>query len=702
LHPVELFVFGAIEARGPSGPIAFTRAKERAVLAALALFRGRAVSNDRLVDAVWGDQPAARVEKALQSHIQRLRAALGPGVIETRSDGYALASDVVVDAERFETEARAGNSTQNLRATLARWTGEPYLDLGEWPPAVLERERLGELRDQMFEACVASEIEAGHAAGCIADLEAMVVDKPLRERRWLLLMTALYRDGRVADALRTYQYARKVFAEELGIDPGLELRALEEEILLAGVESDTADDAVGHVDQLRGSADALLETGDVAGAIQCLDRALAAADAQRVDARVRVDLLLALGNARRQGGNRDGAMNAYREATWIARLYRDPVRVARAALGAAGEGWIAGLDPYGPVLALLDEALELLPEAPSPLRVQVLARLATAEYVSRPFGGADEHAAAALATARVLGHPETLALALFARIATMDLARLSQRRTLADELLNLAHLHGLRDWEAWARVTQARIASIYGAVDDGLMLFDEAATIGEQISSAGIAAVAPFRGVLHATVREGYEAAEHAMGAARDALQRVTAAAPIIHAGEISLLQILHGREPRDDIPSLETFKFGQPTIDALTQALGAAYHARHGDSDGARRALSALDPHTIHTLPHDEFWLPFAWAYSLTCWHTHDAARAADFALLLQPYADLFVVDLSWVFLGAVRHHLGLLCATAGTHNQAEQHLRAALAQHQRLRSPTWAKLTQDALHNIDTHHRN
>ena len=695
-------MFGAIEARGPSGSIAFTRAKERAVLSALALLRGRVVSTDRLVDAVWGDEPPARVEKALQTHIQRLRVALGPDVIETRSGGYALATEVVVDAERFETEARAGNSTQTLRETLARWTGEPYLDLGEWPPAMLERERLGELRDHALDACVALEIEAGHAARCIADLEAMVKDKPLRERRWLLLMTALYRDGRVADALRTYQYARKVFAEELGIDPGPELRALEEQILLAGVESDTADHAVDRVDQLRGSADALLETGDVAGAIECLDRALARADTQRVDARVRVDLLLALGNAHRRSGDRDGAMTAFREATWIARLHRDPVRVARAALGAASEGWIAGMDPHGPVLALLDEALELLPEAPSPLRVQVLARLATAEYVSRPFGGADDHAAVALATARVIGHPETLALALHARIATMDLARLSERRTLADELMNLAHLHSLRDWEAWALIAQARNACLSGAVDDGLAFFDQAATIGEEIANAGIAAVAPFRGVLHATVREGYEAAEQAIGAARDALQHVTPAAPIIHTGEISLLRVLHGLGPHDDIPDIGTFKFGQPTVDALTRALSAAHLAGDGDRDGARRALSALDHHTVRTLPQDEFWLPFAWAYSLACWLARDAARAADFAPLLRPYADLFVVDLAWVFLGAVRHHLGLLCATIGTCDEAQQHLRAALTQHQRLRSPTWTKLTREALRAIDTQHRN
>jgi predicted ATPase/DNA-binding SARP family transcriptional activator len=234
---VELGVFGPIEARGPSGPTTLTRAKERAVLATLALFHGRAVSVDRLIDALWHDGPPRHPGKALQTHIRRLRAALGADVIETRSDGYALAAGVDVDAELFEAEARDGDSARCLRGALARWTGEPYVDLGEWPPAELERERLTALRDHAQETCLGLEIDAGPAAGCVPELEAMVADRPLRERRWLLLMTALQREGRVADALRAYQRARTVFAEELGIDPGTELRALEEQILLADVES---------------------------------------------------------------------------------------------------------------------------------------------------------------------------------------------------------------------------------------------------------------------------------------------------------------------------------------------------------------------------------------------------------------------------------------------------------------------------------
>jgi predicted ATPase/DNA-binding SARP family transcriptional activator len=239
---VELGLFGAVEARGPTGRIELARAKERIVLAALALFHGRVVATDRLVDALWPERWPAHPEKALQIHVQRVRASLGAGVVETRSDGYALGPGVIVDVELFEAEVSGGASAQRLRAALARWKGDPYVDLGEWAPAELERTRLSEVRDQALETCLALEIEAGAGADCIAELEAMVIDKPLSERRWFLLMTALSRAGRVADALRTYQRARNVFASELGIDPGPELQTLEEEILMAGFRKTSSGD----------------------------------------------------------------------------------------------------------------------------------------------------------------------------------------------------------------------------------------------------------------------------------------------------------------------------------------------------------------------------------------------------------------------------------------------------------------------------
>jgi DNA-binding SARP family transcriptional activator len=115
---LQLCVFGRTKVVGSVGTIEFTRAKERSLLAALALFHDRVVSSDRLVQALWEDQPPRRPQRALHTHIQRVRAALGPAVIETHPDGYSLATEVTVDAESLEREARTADSPTTLRAAL--------------------------------------------------------------------------------------------------------------------------------------------------------------------------------------------------------------------------------------------------------------------------------------------------------------------------------------------------------------------------------------------------------------------------------------------------------------------------------------------------------------------------------------------------------------------------------------------------------
>jgi DNA-binding SARP family transcriptional activator len=695
-------LFGPTEAVGPVGTIEFTRAKERILLAALALFHDRVVSKDRLVQALWEDQPPRRPEKALHTHIQRVRAALGPGVIETHTDGYSLADEVTVDAELFEREARTADSPATLRAALERWKGDPYADLGEWAPAEMERWRLAELHDNALERCLELEIEVRPVAECVGELESMVRDKPLRERRWLLLATALHRAGRTADALGACQRARKEFAEELGIDPGSELLTLEERILLADVGSEIVDDDLARIDGLRRSGNELLNMGKPGEAREPLANALELAESLRVDPRVHVDLLLSLGNAERRSGEYDRAMDAYSEATWIARLHRDPIRVARAALGAAGEAWIAGPDPNSPVIALLEEALELLPDAPSPLRARLLARLAVTESMSRPFSYADKHADEALSVARVIGHPETLALALHARAVTMDLARLTHRQELVEELFELARLYMRHDWEAWALFVQARTDALYGDINDCLSRCSQTAIIAAEIADPVLVIAANRRRTLEASLRGGYEATEQALSDTRAAIDHVIPDAGIAHAGETAILDLLYGRDDEFLSNTSEVkVTFAQPTVHAVARALEAVFSARQGDMRNAERAMSTLDRQTVLALPYDEFWLPFAWAYSQACWLTGDAQRAADFALILRPFSDLFLVDRSFVFLGSVRHHLGLLHTTAGAHEQAKLHLHVALMAHRKLGAPMWSQFTEKALDIVDQRQR-
>jgi hypothetical protein len=329
--------------------------------------------------------------------------------------------------------------------------------------------------------------------------------------------------------------------------------------------------------------------------------------------------------------------------------------------------------------------------------------MAVAESMSRPFADADKHAAEALSVARVIGHPETLAIALHARAVTMDLPRLSQRQALVDELRNLARSHGHRDWEAWALFVQARTDCLYGAVDDSLARGRRSAAIGAELSDPVLVIATQRLRTLEATLHDGYEAAAQAMSATRQALSRVIPDAGISYVGEMAILRLLYGRD--DEFESTTRgieVTFAQPIVHAVAHAMRAVSSARTGNIADAHRAMSALDDRILKALPYDEFWLPFAWAYTLACWLTRDARRAADFASILQPFADLFLVDRSFVFLGAVRHHLGLLYGTAGAHEEAERHLRAALAEHQRLQTRAWIQSTQQALHSINRPQRN
>ena len=235
---------------GEGREVAVPARKERAVLALLALRADRPVRLGELVAALWGDAPPASATKTAQSYVSLLRRRLGADTIEHGPGGYRLRlSADQVDVTRFEAALRAAAEAaaqgQPERVVglageaLGLWRGEPLPDLDDQPLGLAEATRLGELRragqDGLFEARLA----LGEHAQLVGALEAAVTAEPLRERRWAQLMVALYRSGRQADALRAYQRLRAGLAEQLGIEPGGELRALEEAILLQKPDLET-------------------------------------------------------------------------------------------------------------------------------------------------------------------------------------------------------------------------------------------------------------------------------------------------------------------------------------------------------------------------------------------------------------------------------------------------------------------------------
>jgi DNA-binding SARP family transcriptional activator len=197
-------------------------------LALLLLEANRVVSRERLIDALWEDEPPETARKALQVYVSQLRKLLGRERLLTRASGYLLSLDGdELDLARFE-ELRARGE---LEEALALWRGPPLAELARYQFARDEAARLEELRLACLEARLERDLNAGKAAEVVGELEALVRNQPLRERPRGLLMLALYRSGRQAEALETYQDARRTLVEGLGIEPDQKLRELHQRIL---------------------------------------------------------------------------------------------------------------------------------------------------------------------------------------------------------------------------------------------------------------------------------------------------------------------------------------------------------------------------------------------------------------------------------------------------------------------------------------
>ncbi|MFF7172613.1 AfsR/SARP family transcriptional regulator [Streptomyces pseudovenezuelae] len=238
LGPVEVWEGNR---RAPLGGV-----RPLAVLSALVVHLGEVLSTERLVDCVWDEQAPATASALVATHVSAVRRALaGVGeaeVIRTRPPGYVADLDASqVDARRFEdlltsartraAEARADEAAELLSEALGLWRGQEALEgLGQ-SFARIEAARLAELRLVAQEESFGLQLELGRADRTIAPLLAHVAAHPLRERPRGQLMTALFRTGRVSDALRAYQEGREVLREELGIDAGPQLRALHKAVL---------------------------------------------------------------------------------------------------------------------------------------------------------------------------------------------------------------------------------------------------------------------------------------------------------------------------------------------------------------------------------------------------------------------------------------------------------------------------------------
>ncbi|KUI42021.1 hypothetical protein AU197_18030 [Mycobacterium sp. IS-1590] len=235
---MELGVLGPLQVRQYGLPVAIPGAKPRAILTMLGLHGGSVVSAAALVALLWGDDPPRTATKALQTHVSSLRRALGDGFVLTEGTGWTL-NTTEIDAIHYKSAAKLGRKAlavgDSIKAValfdqaLALWRGIP--ELPDSSRGSSEKTRWLEGHAALVEDRADALLATGRAAEIVGELESAIAEAPLRERRWGHLMLALYRAGRQGEALGAYKRARSLLAEELGVDPGPELRRLEAAIV---------------------------------------------------------------------------------------------------------------------------------------------------------------------------------------------------------------------------------------------------------------------------------------------------------------------------------------------------------------------------------------------------------------------------------------------------------------------------------------
>ncbi|MBM7170599.1 winged helix-turn-helix domain-containing protein [Streptomyces sp. G44] len=247
-HPPEVqasrfSVLGPVRAWHGTDQLQTGSPQQRALLAALLLREGRTATASELIDALWGEEPPSQALAAVRTYASRLRKVLPSGVLVSESGGYsvqvadgaldlAVAEDLWAAAEKARGVGDLGQARTLLNKALGLWDGEPLAGV-PGPYAETQRTRLDEWRLQLIESRLDMDLEAGCHAEAVSELTALTAAHPLRERLRELLMLALYRSGRQAEALAVYADTRRLLADELGVDPRPGLKELQQRILQA-------------------------------------------------------------------------------------------------------------------------------------------------------------------------------------------------------------------------------------------------------------------------------------------------------------------------------------------------------------------------------------------------------------------------------------------------------------------------------------
>ncbi|HJR52518.1 MAG TPA: BTAD domain-containing putative transcriptional regulator [Gemmatimonadota bacterium] len=235
---LEFRILGPLEVLGDAGSVHVGSAKQRALLGLLLLHANEPVSTSQIVDALWGESPPATADKLVQGYVHALRKQMGDGIVRTRPPGYEVALQGrtfdLAEFERLLESSRSAPLRQAVelrRRALALWRGGALAGVELEGQARHQVARLDELRLSTQIEQIDARLELGQHAELVGELETLVAANPYQERLQAQLMLALYRSGRQADALEHYRSFRRSLDEEIGLQPGSELRELEAAIL---------------------------------------------------------------------------------------------------------------------------------------------------------------------------------------------------------------------------------------------------------------------------------------------------------------------------------------------------------------------------------------------------------------------------------------------------------------------------------------
>ena len=461
LGPVVAWGAGgaALDLKGP---------RHRAVLARLAVARGRVVPLDVLIEDLW-ETPPAGAASAIRTFVGALRRSVEPGrpprsgfrILVTQGPGYALrTSPDDLDALRFERLAADAASAAPPRVlelsdeSLALWRGPAYSEFAGEPWASGECARLTELRLGLIERQAQARLALGRAAQAVPDLQALIRGQPWREDAWRLLALALYRCGRQAEALEVIGRARSLLAAELGLDLGPALAALETSILRHEAHLDWPPDDAPADD---GPADDVLTATTAA-----YQRTARGFTRTRLESAATLAGSLALAG----GPGLQAAMSQRLAAIEAAEEIGDPGLTARVIGNFDVPAiWPRSDDPAAAarIVAAAERTLTGLPAGRDSLRARLLATIALESRGSRA-GRAGQAAAEAEAIARRLGDPALLAFALngvwMQTFWRTGLA--AQRDAIGAEIVALATRHGLVSFEVLGRLIRLQALSGLG------------------------------------------------------------------------------------------------------------------------------------------------------------------------------------------------------------------------------------------------